>query len=118
MKQLFLFIIKLFKHHSILDLIFDDFLFRDEKIYKKFSDIPFTGRIKSPNGKDKFWLITNYKDGLAHGLSQSFFLDGSVKQTGMYDKGDRTGKWIGYYPDGSIDYTMTSIFKNGVKISD
>ena len=106
-----LFILNLLKHHSILQLIFKDYLFRNGKIYKRLSDIPFTGVIKIPNGKDKFWLITNYKDGLAHGLSQSFFLDGSVKQTGMYDKGDRTGKWIGYYPDGSIDYTITTTYK-------
>ena len=113
MNQLFLFIIKLFIRHSILDLIFDDFLSRDKKIYKKFSDIPFTGRIKSPNGKNKFWLITNYKDGLAHGLYQKFFQDGSIMHTGVYEKGNRTGKWNGYHPDGSFDYTITTIYEDG-----
>ena len=111
-----LFILKLFNHHNILQLIFKDYLFRNGKFYKGLSEIPFTGVIKTPNGKDTFWRTTNYKNGLAHGLSQFFFLDGSVKETGMYEKGNRTGKWVGYYPDGSIDYTMTTTYKNGKDI--
>ena len=106
-----LFIFKLLKHHNILQLFFKDYLLRNGKLYKGFSDTPFTGIIKIPNGKETFLNITNYENGLAHGLSQSLFLDGSVKQTGMYEKGNRTGKWIGYYPDGSIDYTITKTYK-------
>ena len=111
-----LFFLKLLKNHNIVDLLFDDYLFRDGKVYKKFSDVPYTGKIKSPNGKDKFWMTTNYKNGLAHGLYQRFFLDGSLMETGMYKKGDREGEWKGYYPDGSIDYTITKTYKNGIDI--
>jgi prepilin-type processing-associated H-X9-DG protein len=50
------------------------------------------------------------------GYHNFFFLDGSVKETGMYEKGNRTGKWVSYYPDGSIDYTMTTTYKNGLDI--
>ena len=115
MKKIF-FILKLLKNHNIVNLLFDDFLFRNGKVYKKFSDVPYTGEIKSPNGKDNFWIITNYKDGLAHGLYQRFFLDGSLMETGMYIKGNREGEWKGFYANGSIDYTITKNYKNGIDI--
>ena len=116
MKQISL-ILNLLKHHNILQLIFKDYLFRNRKVYKRLSDIPFTGVIKTPNGKDKFWTLTNYKNGLEHGLHQRFFLDGSLMETGIYKKGFREGEWKGYYPDGSIDYTLTKTYKVGKDIN-
>ena len=104
-------LIHLLKDHDLTELLFDDFLVRDGKVYKKFSDVPYTGEIKTKNGKDKFWMKTNYKDGLKHGLYQRFFLDGSLMETGMYKKGNRTGQWKGYYPDGSVDYTITNCYE-------
>ena len=72
MKKL-LSIFKLLKYHNILQLIFEDYLFRNGKVHKRFSDILFTGIIKIPNDRDKFWTLTNYKNGLEHGLHQIFF---------------------------------------------
>ena len=109
MKKL-LFIIKLLKSHNIVDLIFDEFLLINEKIYKKFDDVPFTGEMKIPNGKNKFWMITNYENGLPHGLSKRFFSDGSLMEKGFYISGLRVGKWNGYNPNGSINYTITKLY--------
>ena len=111
-----LFILKLI-NQNIKDLIFDDFLLIDGILYKKFSDVPYNGEKKSSNGKYKFWMLTNYKNGLAHGLHKRFFLDGSVMETGIYKKGLREGEWKGYYPDGSIDYTLTKTYKDGKDIN-
>ena len=100
-------ILKLLNGQSIADLIFDDFLLIDGKVYKKFNDIPYTGEIKIANGKDKFWMITNYKSGLPDGLYIRFFSNGSLMEKGFYDSGFKVGQWNGYYQDGSIDYTLT-----------
>ena len=103
-------VLKLLKSQNIADLIFDDFLLINEKVYKKFDDIPYTGEIKIPNGKNKFWMITNYENGLPHGLSKRFFSDGSLMEKGLYDRGYRAGQWNGYYPNGSINYTITKLY--------
>ena len=100
-------ILKLLNGQSIADLIFDDFLLIDGKVYKKFNDIPYTGEIKIANGKDKFWMISNYKSGLPDGLYRRFFSNGSLMEKGFYDSGFKVGQWNGYYQDGSIDYTLT-----------
>ena len=105
-----LFLLKLLKSQSIADLIFDDFLLIDEKVYKKFDDIPFTGEMKIANGKDTFWMITNYKSGLPDGLYRRFFSDGSLMEKGFYVSGFRTGQWNGYNHDGSIDYSLTKTY--------
>ena len=104
-------VLKLLKSQSIADLIFDDFLLIDEKVYKKFDDIPYTGEMKIANGKDKFWMITNYKSGIPHGLYRRYFLDGTLMETGMYKHGYKTGKWEGFYQDGTINFTMTNVHK-------
>ena len=104
-------ILNLLKGQSIADLIFDDFLLMDGKVYKKFNDVPYTGEIKIANGKDKFWMITNYKSGLPDGLYIRFFSNGSIMEKGFYDSGFKVGQWNGYYQDGSIDYTLTKIIK-------
>ena len=109
MKKL-LFIINLIKTQSITDLIFEKFVVFNNKVYKKFNEIPYTGKIKTRNGKDKFWMITNYKNGLPHGLHKRFFLDGSLMERGYYKSGRRIGQWNGYYPDGSINYSMTKLY--------
>ena len=69
----FLLIFKFLQHQNILQLIFKNYLLRNRKIFKELSNIPFIGVIKTRNGKDTFWRITNYKNGLANGLSQFFF---------------------------------------------
>ena len=109
MKKL-LFIFRFLKSQSIADLIFDDFLLINEKVYKKFNDIPYTGEIKIANGKDKFWMITNYRSGLPDGLYRRFFSNGSLMEKGFYDSGKRIGQWNGYNHDGSIDYSLTKTY--------
>ena len=101
-----LFLLKLLKSQSIADLIFDDFLLINKKVYKKFDDIPYTGAIRIANGKRKYWMITNYKSGLPHGLYRRFFSDGSLMEKGFYVAGCRVGQWNGYNHDGSIDYSL------------
>ena len=110
MKKLLL-IIKVFKSQSVADLIFDDFVIFNEKVYRKFDVVPYTGVIKTSNGKNKFWMISNYKNGLPHGLHKRFFFDGSIMEKGFYDSGYRIGQWNGYYPDGSINYNLTKTYK-------
>ena len=105
-----LFNIMLLKNQRLADLIFDDFLLINKKVYKKFDNIPYTGEMKIANGIDRFWMITNYKSGLPHGLFRRFFLDGSLMEKGFYDSGFKVGQWNGYNPDGSIDYSLTKTY--------
>ncbi len=87
------------------------YLIEDEKAHKKFDDIPYTGEIKTPNGKDKFSMITFYQNGLPHGLHKRFFLNGSLMETGTHKKGNRTGERNGYYTDCSVDPTITKLYE-------
>jgi len=116
---------------------FDDLVFRrdDDRYYKKFSDVPFTGEIKSKtdigqivDGKrDGPWVQYHdngqlfskgdYKNGKQEGPWVFYFDDGRLWMKGALQDGRRHGRWVHY--DGSkLDKLNSGVFKNGEKISD
>ena len=89
--------------------------------YKKFTDIPFTGKIiggkrqgSMKDGKfDGLWKIynekgqlktkINYKDGKPHGLFEKYYIDrGTLMEKGNFKNGVQDGEWIYYNINGSI----------------
>lgn len=114
---------------------FDDLVVVDGLYYKKFSDVPFTGRMEGiyqgyvKNGKeDGPWIFTyyngglwrkgNYIDGKENGYWVLFRTTGRLWEKGNYKDGKRVGRWVRYDSDGNLDTEWSGVYKDGVKISD
>jgi antitoxin component YwqK of YwqJK toxin-antitoxin module len=41
--------------------------------------------------------------GIKHGLWKEYFPNGTLKEEGIYDKGNRTGEWRFYHPNGQLE---------------
>ena len=88
---------------------FDDLVQRDGVYYKKFSNVPFSGKITGlPKG--------SIKNGKFDGEWVGYWEDVQLMWKGNYKNGKREGEWLTFSMDGQLygkDY-----YKNGVKISD
>ncbi|MDC6458143.1 toxin-antitoxin system YwqK family antitoxin [Alphaproteobacteria bacterium] len=112
-------------------LSMDDLVKRDGLWYKKFTDIPFTGKIDEGidrgsinNGKAQgSWVIyfgdgqlkrkVNFKDGNLHGSYVSYHDNGQLFLKGNYENGKQEGYWERYYPNGQS--SDKGVFKNSKK---
>jgi len=74
---------------------------KDNLLYKKDSDIPFTGRERA--------LVENkiieydVKDGFKHGEFRIFSEDGILMMEGQLDSNRNFGKWQYFFPDGQLE---------------
>jgi hypothetical protein len=113
----------------------NDLVKRDGFYYKKFTDVPFTGKVTgTENGmikngnREGLWRFYwddgqlerkgNYKDGKTDGLWEFYREDGQLKSKGDYKNFKKEGPWEFYKEDGSVWTELTGTYKNGVKISD
>ena len=114
----------------------EDLLVRDGLYYKKFSDVPFSGKVTGSfngsikNGKAEGEWISHYSDGqlMSTGNYKNgemegewftyFWSSGQLMSKGNYKNGKREGAWVDYKRDGSLDREWSGTFKNGVKITD
>jgi len=87
---------------------FDDLVERDGIYYKKFSDVPFSGKL---TGKDKGLI----KNGKREGVWFSYWNNGQLWSKGNYKNGEREGKWVYYNMDGTLDRERSGIYKNGLR---
>lgn len=55
--------------------------------------------VPNPNGKD-ILAKRNFKNGVRHGLSESFYLGSRVSYTGEFFNGRRNGLFVDFYPNG------------------
>ena len=112
-----------------------DLVVMDGLYYKKFTDVPFTGKVTGEyqgsfkDGKrDGPWVSYyyngqlkwkgNYKDGKVDGPFVSYWDNGTVQSQGTSKDGEMEGPWFSYNKDGTVDENWTGTFKNGKKISD
>ena len=86
----------------------DDLVVRDGIWYKKFTDVPFTGKIKGR-------IIGGFINGKFDGLFVHYWENGQLQTKGVYKNGKKEGKWVYYFNTGKPFASMTGIFKNGVK---
>ena len=101
------------------DLTTDDLVYRDSLWYKKFSDVPFKGKVsgisvgKFNSGKKVgFWLVFhengqlsskgNYKDGYKDGQWVEYFKSGQLSSKGNYKDGKKDGQWEYWTPSGDL----------------
>ena len=110
-----------------------DLVEREGLTYKKFTDVPFTGKVtglsqgKLKNGKkDGPWVgyhkkgqLRNkgtYKNGKKDGSWVDFWSNGQLWLKGTYKDGKEEGPWVGYKKDGTVWEEYTGTFKDGKKV--
>ena len=90
---------------------FEDLVEREGIYYKKFSDIPFSGKV---TGKGNGLM----KNGKKEGAWITYWADGQLMFKGNFKNGKKEGAYAIYHADGSLNKKWSGMFKNGVKISD
>ena len=86
-----------------------DLVLRDGIFYKKFSEVPFTGKI---TGR----MQTTFKNGKKDGPLFHYWHNGQLYYKGTYKDGKMDGPWVGYNKDGTVSEYFTGTYKNGVKV--
>ena len=115
----------------------DDLVKRDGFYYKKFTDVPFTGKVTgTQEGKLKYggregpWVQYfengqleskgTYKNHLMDGPWVGYHKNGQLEMKGDYKNGKREGPWVRYRSnilnDGQLDQEFSGTYKNGVKV--
>ena len=111
----------------------NDLVERDGIHYKKFTTVPFTGKVTGKsqgsfrNGKKEGpWVIYydngqlslkgTYKDGQEDGPWVTYYIDGQVEKKGTYKDGRREGPWVSYDKDGTVNGEYTGTFEDGKKV--
>ena len=105
----------------------DDLVDRNGLTYKKFSEVPFSGKVTGSskgvlkNGKQEGeWFFYynngqldakgNFKNGKLEGEWVEFYVDGQLKFKGNYKNSKREGAWISYHKNGQLKFKGN--FKN------
>ena len=78
-----------------------DLIWRDGIYYKKFSDIPFSGKV---NGDIKGL----FKNGKKEGTWVRYYKNGQLFSVSNYNMGRKDGAWITYSNKGCLLYTSPS----------
>ena len=76
-------------------------IIKDNLLYKKGSDVPFTGRERA--FVENKIIEYDVKDGYKHGDFRIFSEDGILELQGQIDSNRNVGKWQYYYPSGEIE---------------
>ena len=117
----------------VLSENWSDLVVRDGLWFKKFSDVPFTGKVTGiyqgsiKNGKkDGLWFYYfrtgqlmrkgTLKDGEREGHWVHYHPNGQVMRSGTYKDGEREGPWVFYNETGTVIDSITGTYKNGVKV--
>ena len=74
---------------------FEDLVEREGLHYKKFTDIPFSGKTTG-NTQGTF------RHGKKHGPWVRYWDNGQLSQKGTYKDGKWDGPWVGYYDNGKM----------------
>ena len=109
----------------------EDLVHREGIFYKKFSLVPFTGKITGKtqgsfrNGKKEGMWVSyfengqasqkdEYKNGKREGLYADYYRNGQLLQSGQHKNGKSYGLWVTYKQNGQLG--MIVEFRNGKAI--
>ena len=110
-----------------------DLVERDGIHYKKFTEVPFTGKTTGrihwsfkDGKKDGPWVRYHkngqleskgtYKNGKEQGPWVIYWSNGQLFKKGTLEDGKKDGPWVGYNKDGTVSEYFTGTYKNGVKV--
>ncbi len=100
------------------DAFLDEVIIRNNKVY--YNELPFSGNLYEYKEKaltaNKCVSKCEYIDGVRHGQSTYWYMNGQLKSEGYYIKGESTGKHTYYFETGSIHKVI--VYENGVIIKD
>ena len=74
---------------------FEDLVARDGIHYKKFTDVPFSGKITG-NTQGSF------RNGKKHGPWVEYYENGQLLSKGTYKDGKKEGPWVHYHDNGQL----------------
>ena len=111
----------------------DDLVEREGLYYKKFTTVPFSGKVTGKtqgslkNGKwggpwiryDAYGQLVAkgaYKDGKRDGPWVAFWRNGQLLYKGTYKDGKKDGPWVDFNEDGTVNSEFTGTYKDGVKV--
>ena len=120
MNKLFIVLIYLiiFLPNAVLSetISFKDLVYRNGLYYKKFTDVPFTGKEETYFKSGQLLNTGYYKDGKQHGLWLSYHNNGQLEYKGHYKNGEEDGLWVSYHNNGQLEYR--GHYKNGEEVFD
>ena len=93
-----------------------DLVKRDGVYYKKFTDIPFTGKVTLKTCESNEPLckeLVNLKNGKKDGFGIKFWNNGQLKYKINYANGEKNGSFIEHHYNGQLE--TKGIFKNNKK---
>jgi hypothetical protein len=110
-----------------------DLVEREGIHYKKFSNVPFTGKVTGEtqgsikDGKEHGPWVTywdngqlrtkgTYKDEKRDGPWVTYWFNGQLRTKGTYKDGKRDGPWVRYWDNGTVWSALTGTYKNGVRV--
>jgi hypothetical protein len=88
----------------------DDLVVREGLHYKKFTDVPFTGKV---TGKTQ----GTFKNGRKHGPWVSFYKNGQLWSKGTYKNGKLHGPSVFYHDNGQFESKVTFLYGKRVQPS-
>ena len=86
------------------EVTIDNLVVRDSLYYKKFSDVPFSGKV---TGIEQ----GSFKNGKKEGPWESYHPNGQLSYTGTWKDGEFAGPWVWYHENGQLYYKGT--YKDG-----
>ena len=91
------------------EVTWDDLVRTNGLMYKKFTDVPFTGKTTGQ-------IQGSFKDGVADGPWVEYWDNGRLQSRIFYKNGKREGPWVVYQSDGTVWEEYTGTYKNDVKV--
>ena len=115
-------------------LEYKDLVKLDGLFYKKFTEVPFTGKTTGQvqgsfkNGKKEGSWVSyrdngqlsykgDYKNGKQEGSWIDYFENGQLFYKGHYKNGKKEGSWVSYWDNGDLYKEWTGTYKDGKKIN-
>ena len=80
--------------------------------HKKFTDVPFTGKVDEGTARGA------YKNGNREGPWVAYYYNRRLWFKGEYKNGKQEGPWVEYEVGGTKHEFMSGTYRNGVKVSD
>ena len=90
----------------------DDLVEADGRYYKKFTDVPFTGKVDEGLSRGVI------KNGKREGPWVVYWDDGTLKAKGSIKNGKHEGPWVWFVDDGTKIEIVSGTYRDGKKISD
>ena len=81
---------------------YEDTIEKNEKLYKKGDEIPYTGLIKNFYPNQNIMTESNFKDGELDGIYKSYYESGQLMIECNFNNGKRAGVYKEFFENGKL----------------